>query len=276
MESAKSHKITATVVTEIYEQVLYKPQLYKFGAGRALLFSAKCPGSDRENQDAAAVVSIGDNACVLILADGTGGQPRGADAARVAVKSVIKSVTEAVNNGGELREGILNGFELANHEVIAFGVGAGTTLCVVEVQDSVASPYHVGDSSITVAGERGKIKYDSIPHSPVGYAVEAGMMNQKEAIHDQERNIVSNILGYADMRIEVGPHIPLALRDTLLICSDGLTDNFLPEEIVERVRTGKLKASMENLAAEVHQRMTAPLANQPSAPDDCTVILFRQ
>ena len=82
---------------------------------------------------------------------------------------------------------------------------------------------------------RGRVKLQTISHSPVGYAVESGMLDDQEAMHHEERHVVSNIIGTPEMRIEIGPPIDLATYDTLLVATDGLADNLHIEEIIERI-----------------------------------------
>jgi serine/threonine protein phosphatase PrpC len=77
------------------------------------------------------------------------------------------------------------------------------------------------------------------------------------------------------MRIEIGPSIEMASRDTLVIASDGLVDNLLPSEIVEFVRSGPLDEAVGDLVAEARRRMTEKNGDAPSKPDDLTVIAYR-
>lgn len=76
------------------------------------------------------------------------------------------------------------------------------------------------------------------------------------------------------MRIEIGPSIALGQRDTVLIASDGLFDNLSIAEVVERIRKGKLPASLASLADLAHARMLG-IENQPCKPDDLSVIAIR-
>jgi serine/threonine protein phosphatase PrpC len=126
-----------------------------------------------------------------------------------------------------------------------------------------------------VVGQRGKIKLQSVPHSPVGYGVESGFLDETEAMFHEERHIVSNVVGTPDMRIEVGPTLELASKDTLLIASDGLWDNLHLEEIVEAIRKGPLHRVVSLVADKCDQRMRNGVENAPSKPDDLTFILFR-
>src|SRR4029453_4535640 len=123
---------------------------------------------------------------------------------------------EAQREGWPLRTAMMNGIERANESIRGLGVGAGTTLSAVELAKGAVRPYHVGDSMILLIGQRGRVKLETVPHSPVGFAVEAGLLDVDEAMHHAERHIVSNVLGAPDMRIEVGSQRRIAPRDPLL------------------------------------------------------------
>jgi serine/threonine protein phosphatase PrpC len=146
---------------------------------------------------------------------------------------------------------------------------------VAEIAGATLRTYHVGDSAILVVGQRGKVKLQTVAHSPVGYAVESGLMGEQEAMHHDERHLISNAVGAADMRIEIGSPLRLAARDTVLLATDGLFDNLEIGEIVEGIRVKPLRVVAEGLAQRVAERMRAPSAGEPSKPDDVTFILFR-
>jgi serine/threonine protein phosphatase PrpC len=156
-------------------------------------------------------------------------------------------------------------------------IGAATTLAIVELRQRTVRPFHVGDTVILIIGQRGKIKLQTISHSPIGFAVESGLLDEVDAIHHEDRHLVSNVVGTAEMRIEIGSEIKLAARDTLLIASDGLLDNLQVDEIVDRVRVGPLQRAVARLAKDAGQRMRNGDANSihPSKPDDLTIVAFR-
>jgi protein phosphatase len=202
-----------------------------------------------------------------------GGHAAGEVAARTAVEAVAASVHDARETGLLLRTGIINGFEQANLAVQGLGTGAGTTLAVVELADGCARPYHAGDSVILVVGSHGKIKLETISHSPVGLGVEAGLLDADEALDHEHRHLVLNAVGSDSMRIEIGSAIRLAKRDTVVLASDGLTDNLTIEEIVGVIRKGELSRSLNGLVADCLVRMHGETA--PCKPDDLTVVAFR-
>jgi len=245
------------------------------GPGQACVFSSACPGREGPNEDAALVIELDEHRCVLALADGFGGHPSGAKAAETALLSIEAAFGGQADGGEGLVAAIVAGFEEANRAVREWGIGAATTLSLVAVDGNRARSCHVGDSAILVTGQRGRVKLRPIAHSPVGYAVESGFMDEREAMNHEERHIVSNMIGSEDMHIELGPVLKLAPRDTLLIGSDGLWDNVMFDEVIDTIRQGPLTSRVRDLARLSHTRMNSPRESEPSKPDDLTMVAFR-
>jgi serine/threonine protein phosphatase PrpC len=258
------------------ESAMNVPDGHRIAGGQVAVFSAPCPGKTTANEDSAALIPFAASAGVLVVADGMGGTRRGGEASALAVRALRDSLSEAARTGAMMRTAILDAIETASRAVIDLGVGAATTLAAVEIQGELVRPYHVGDSMILVVGQRGKVKLQTVSHSPVGFAVEAGVLDPAEALHHEDRHLVSNVLGAPDMRIEVGSTLELAPRDTLLLSSDGLLDNLHGEEIVARLRKGPLASGARRLAEDALRRMTKPEEGAPSKPDDLTFVVFRR
>ena len=258
-----------------FEQELLAGAFFDIAGGVVALYSMRCPEKETPNEDAVAIIPTGIDSGVLAVADGLGGAPAGRQASSLAIQCLARAVEEAVGKDVAIRSGILNGFESANEEVLALALGAATTLTVVEFDGRLVRHYHVGDSFSLLTGQRGKIKMQSIPHSPVGYAVEAGLLDETDAMHHEERHMISNVIGSVDMRIEVGSAVELSPCDTLLVASDGLSDNLHMPEIVETIRKGSLDEVTENLARRARERMQGGEGGEPSKPDDLTFAVFR-
>jgi PPM family protein phosphatase len=253
---------------------------FEFAGGTAAVFTTRSPGKSTPNEDVAALLPVTSEAGVLAVADGVGGHAGGERASRLAIETIRQRLLDSVaspasGEADQLRGTILDGIEAANRVVLDLGTGAATTLALIEIQGRTVRPYHVGDSVILLTGQRGKLKMQTIAHSPVGYAVEAGLMNEADAMHHEDRHVISNVIGSNQMRIEIGPPIEMAPRDTLVIASDGLVDNLLPDEIVEFVRSGPLLESLSTMITEAQRRMSAKSDQAPSKPDDLTVIAYR-
>jgi serine/threonine protein phosphatase PrpC len=252
------------------------PLTLAVAGGTVSLFLARGPDRADANEDAALVLPLGSTRAVLAVADGASGHPAGELAARAALESIEASVRSRDAARDDLRSAILDGIEMANESVRAMGMGAATTLAVVEIEQNWARAYHVGDSGVLVVGQRGRLKARTIDHSPAGHALEAGLLDEDEALAHTERHLLTNMVGTPDMRIDVGPSVPLAAHDTLLIASDGLFDNLTFDEIVSRIRKGALAEAVAALARRSRARMAGPPPGGPSKPDDLAVVAFRR
>lgn len=250
-------------------------ELHAMPGGVAAVFSLGDRSRAGPNQDSAAVFPVDERRAVLAVADGVGGHPDGASASSVALGALRDAIDDAVAASTNLRNAILTGFENANRAVGALGTGGGTTLAVAKVEAGRLRPFHVGDSAVAVFGQRGKRKLETLSHSPVGYAVEAGLLDEKEAMHHEERHLISNMVGSDTMRIEIGPPVPLAARDTVLLATDGLLDNLFMDEIIDLTRAGPLDRCAREVAERCLGRMKGGREGKPSKPDDLTFVLFR-
>jgi serine/threonine protein phosphatase PrpC len=253
----------------------------EFAGGTAAVFTTPSPHKPTPNEDVAALLPAGHKAGILAVADGLGGHAGGERASRLAIETIGQVVRQSMESAGQsdadlLRGAILNGIEAANEAVRELGTGAATTLALVEIDGQTIRTYHVGDSAILLTGQRGKLKLQTIAHSPIGYAVEAGLIDEEDAMRHEERHVISNVIGSEQMRIEIGPPVKMAPRDTLLLASDGLWDNLLPGEIVDYVRSGPLERAVGELVAEALRRMARGDGQGPSKPDDLTVIAYRR
>lgn len=257
------------------ESTMEEPAIGPFLDGMAAVFSTRAPAKDGPNEDAAALLRYDDRSGVLVVCDGVGGSPAGRHASRLGIEEMDAHLRFAAEGQGSLRDAVLNGIESANRSVLDLGQGAATTMAVVEMQGNAMRPYHVGDSAILVVGQRGRVRLQTISHSPVGYAVESGLLDEDEAVHHEHRHVVSNVIGSADMRIEVGSSFELARRDTVLLASDGLFDNFYIDEIVALIRKGDLPSVAGSLIEQTRSRMMTHEEKRPGKPDDVTFILYR-
>lgn len=246
------------------------------GGGEVAAYTCRAPDKNTENEDTVAVIPYGPEAAVLVVADGAGGLPAGKRASATAVSSLADSLHAAMEETMLLRTAILNGIDAANAAVQAIGNGSATTLTVITIEGRIARSYQVGDSEAIVVGQRGLVKLQTTPHSPTGFAVQAGFLDEKEALHHEDRYLVSNFLGTADMRIDIGAELRLQPRDTILLASDGLMDNVHLDEIIERIRKGPLAAAVDRVVSLAQRRMAGVAPAQPSKPDDLSLILFRK
>ncbi len=239
-------------------------------------FTHACPGRTTPSEDAAACFQLADGTGVLVVADGVGGHQSGEVASAIAVRSIHRQLC-GITPALSLRSAILDGIDSANQTILDLGIGAATTIAVVELNHSYIRPYHVGDSLITLVSQRGRVKWQAIGHAPVTYAIEAGVMDEEEAMGHPERHLVSNVVGQDDMTISVGPRLQPSARDTLVLCSDGLSDNVATDEMAELIRSGPLQTGCDAVVAIAQNRMvsTDELQDVTGKPDDLTILACR-
>jgi len=248
---------------------------YELPIGSVAVAVAACYDKPGAGEDAAALIPIGKNRIVLAIADGVGGLPAGRKASNIAVSKLRDAMRSIDTDDERPRTAILDGIEAANKELCDLGTGSATTIVVADVQDELVRTFHVGDSAAWLIGQRGVVKFQTTPHSPVGFGVEAGLIDADEALDHDDLHMITNVIGSAEMRIEMSTPTPIARRDTLLLASDGLLDNVLPDEIIELIRTGPVDKALESIWELAAERMQGNDGDTPSKPDDFSAILFR-
>lgn len=257
-----------------FEEIENAARQVDFCGGSVVGCSYRCPGKESNNEDAAALIQLSPTHGVLAVADGIGGQNAGDRAAKSTIQSIIEHCQNAPA-GSRLRMHLLDAIESANREILKWGIGAGATLVVAEYRDGSLRIIHVGDASAVVCSNRGRLKFLAVGHAPVAMAVEIGVLNEEEALLHEDRNIISNCVGSTKMKIEIGPRLAMAARDTLVMASDGLFDNLTSEEIVQIIRAGHFESQVDLLIEESRSRMINA-DEYTGKPDDLTILSFRQ
>ena len=254
-----------------------EPRYLRFGDDEACLFTTISPIKTTSNEDCFLFVPLDENRRVLVVADGVGGMPDGDHASRLTVESIQHYLEEGVPQNHRVRELLLDAIENAHHAIRDRSQGSATTVAVVEIEGSLARTYHVGDSEILFHSNDDGLLWKSLPHSPVGYAVESGQINIDDALFDESRHLVSNVIGADVLSVEINGTFELRAGETLLLGSDGVFDNLRLEEILEYLKFDDLQEAANQLINECRRRMINPDQNQryPSKPDDLTMILYR-
>ena len=224
------------------------------------------------NEDAFIVQPLDTDALLLAVADGVGGNVRGQDASALAIECLRQAVVTRDYDPLQVREQVLSAIDQCNKQLLSTGSGSATTLVVAVITGNEVRPYHVGDSSILVTGQRGLIKQRSTSHSPVGFGLEAGFINDHDALDHEQSHLLLNLIGSSEMRIEVGAPFKLARFDTLLLCSDGVTDNLTVDDIANTIRAGSQERAISSLVSRCREKMSTNAGH----PDDLTAALFRR
>lgn len=223
-----------------------------------------------------------------VVADGVGGQIAGEIASRLTIETVSDYFDgpDTINNiSGHLEQAILAANEAVYHasQENSEHRGMSTTIAMAAVVDNRLYTAHVGDSRIYLLRD-GRLKQISIDHTWAQEAIEAGLLTREQAKTHPNRNVIKRHLG-GKLQIEVDHRLALVEGqsaeeahqnqgltlnpgDTILICSDGLTDMISDDEALQ-----SLNNHFHDLPAATSELIDK--ANQAGGRDNITVVLLQ-
>ena len=176
---------------------------------------------------------------LLIVADGMGGHKAGDFASKYTTESVVESLKQSTVSGPQAM--FEEAISKANTEIIELAAsdvnleGMGTTLVVATVIEHTLYFANVGDSRLYVIGD--EIKQLSKDHSLVEEMVRLGGINEDEAKHHPDKNIITRAIG-AKLDVEIDFfEYRIVEGDIILMCTDGLS-NMVEDEDVFRIIRG--------------------------------------
>lgn len=194
------------------------------------------------NEDNLIVCNCGDY-CLCVVADGMGGHNAGEVASDITVETIKKSfMHNAKKISFKPPKFIIESVGCANKTVFEKsqssddyrGMGTTVTLAVIDKSEKVAYIGNVGDSRTYLINDK-KIVQITDDHTFVQELVKKGEITVLEAKHHSERNIITRAIGSNnDVEIDMF-EIELDDNDTLLLCSDGLTNHISDYEIFDYI-----------------------------------------
>lgn len=212
--------------------------------------------------------------------DGMGGMASGLEASRLAVGAASRRLTGA-DRGPDPLAATVAALRDAHAAILQGCPGGGVTAAAAVLEGEHVRALHAGDAEVLVLTPEGELRYRSVPHSPVGRAVQRGLLSEEAALHHPERHLVHNGLGVRRMSLHLGPRLPLAPGDTVVLATDGVTDNARSSEIAECLRRGDLARGASQLVELCRERMAGSAqrpreAERLGKPDDLTLIAIRR
>ncbi len=204
---------------------------------------------------------------LFIVADGMGGHAAGEVASEIAVDTV--SYVYYQDESDDVSVSLLHAIKRANaliHQRAAENMlrsGMGTTCVAAVLRGNMAYIANVGDSRAYLV-RNGQVKQVSQDHSWVAEQVRAGLLTEDQARTHAQRNVITRSLGtQADVEIDVF-HEPLEEKDSLVLCSDGLSGLVSDDEIRRIVDQSAPQESVYHLVES---------ANANGGPDNITAIV---
>ena len=176
---------------------------------------------------------------VFAVADGMGGHARG-DAASQAVVAVLAEPAGRLDVTAAELHAVLQGADAAVRDLADGGPRPpGSTVTGAVVTYDPGPPYwmvfNVGDSRTHLLRD-GTLEQVTVDHSEVQDLLDAGRISADEAMGHPAANVVTRALGLSGgVRADLWM-IPALAGDRLLLCSDGVTKELRPAELLELLR----------------------------------------
>ena len=196
--------------------------------------------------DTEAVLHLGKNGCLLVVADGMGGMNAGEVASELAIEGVrrafsaIEDFSSITDTPGHIESFMKKVIVDADSDIKSrvkadpATEGMGTTIVMAWVLGNVVHVAWCGDSRAYLFNRNSGLSRLSRDHSYVQQLVDTGKLDPELAFDHPNSNIITRSLGD-------GPSIArpdyvskgLSVGDFIILCSDGLCGLVRDEEILD-------------------------------------------
>jgi protein phosphatase len=239
-----------------------------------LVFGITDVGKKRDHNEDAYHLLPNEN--ILIVADGMGGHNAGEVASMNAVDIAGKYFTperliQMRANRVEIKQQLINALTTAHQGVVDLAktnaeyCSMGCTMIIAFISEQILYTCHVGDSRVYLINQAG-ISQITNDHTTVADLVRTGKMTAEEARYSPISGQLTQALGGPMITPEYS-ECPINKDDLVLLCSDGLWDMLMDEEIFKIANRG---GSLEQTGLKLIEK-----ANEAGGNDNITVILAK-
>lgn len=210
---------------------------------------------------------VGNLPNLFIVADGMGGHRAGDYASRYTTHRIVASVTR--NKDKEpisiLKEAITTANQILMEEAREDEekYGMGTTIVAATILDDRLCVANIGDSRLYVIGDG--IRQVTVDHSYVEEMIRLGKVDAKAARVHPNKNIITRAIGATEDVEADFFEVELAGGESILLCTDGLTNMVEDTVICEVMLSAK--------SPEEKAKQLVELANQNGGKDNITVVI---
>jgi serine/threonine protein phosphatase PrpC len=214
--------------------------------------------------------TVGENSLLLVVSDGMGGAEYGELASELTVLS-IKDALMRMSRKTSPHDRVVAAVEEANHVVWQEGEtrphlkGMGATVTAALIEDDEVYIGEVGDSRAYLI-RSGNIKQVTTDQSFVAQLVERGLLKPEDAVVHPRRNVILQSIGAQEIVQVAVCMFQLKKDDTLLLCSDGLSN---------LVTTGEMLFFSANMEPHLACQKLVDIAKQRGGTDNITCVIAR-
>ncbi|WP_077622067.1 Stp1/IreP family PP2C-type Ser/Thr phosphatase [Sediminibacillus massiliensis] len=226
------------------------------------------------NEDSGGVYINSAQQILAVIADGMGGHKAGDVASHMAASGLKEKweETSAFSSPDQAEEWLTRKIKEVNDSILRHAEqnegcrGMGTTIVAVICTRDFITISHIGDSRCYLANGQG-FKQLTEDHSLVNELVRSGQITKNDADHHPRKNVLLKALGTEpDVQADVSS-IGWEVGNSLLLCSDGLSNKVEDREISDKMQ---LPIGLESIA----QRLI-DLANERGGEDNISLVLVR-
>ena len=250
---------------------------YSWSGGHLSIHLLSDVGKKRSRNEDSCMMCVPEDAGTMQLkgslfavADGMGGASGGMFASRMAVQTLADQYYTIQNGGTPQR--LRKAVEEANRRIFESAEsnpeyrGMGTTVSSLLCLGDCAYVAQVGHSRVYLARETYPLLQVTNDHSLVAEQVRNGYISEEEARTHALKNLITRAVGTKDsVKVDLFS-LRLRVGDTLLICSDGLSNLVGDAEIVDSLLHQNLQAAA---------RMLIGKALAGGGSDNITAVLVR-
>ncbi|WP_314078641.1 Stp1/IreP family PP2C-type Ser/Thr phosphatase [uncultured Granulicatella sp.] len=225
------------------------------------------------NEDAAGYFESKNNIPLMMVCDGIGGHNAGEIASAMALMSIGQAWEKTeFNDIEEVYQWLIKKITEANEAIFTRSAqyedlyGMGTTVVVASIIGNQLMIANVGDSRAYVL-RNFQLKQLTEDQSLVNALLKSGEITPEEAENHPNKNIVTQSLGVTSS-VEIDfVRMTIKNEDTLILCSDGLSDMLSLEEI----------RNVMNHYSDVEQQVEKAVqeANEAGGRDNITVAIAK-
>lgn len=219
---------------------------------------------------AAERLAVDGRGLLLAVCDGVGGRRAGEVASSLALQTLSEEL-DSLGAGCARSEIFRTAVENVSRRVWEESrlypalEGMTTTLTAAVICRGRAVVAHVGDSRAYVLRD-GRMRQITRDHSFVAEMVTSGALTQEEAEKSPYRNVILQAVGQKKQLQVALDALELLPGDTLLLCTDGLSEKVRPEEMARLLQSLDPREASEALVE---------LANERGGEDNITVLIGR-
>ena len=208
-------------------------------------YAATNPGKVRKNNEDSFFAKEYENYGIYVLADGMGGYQGGEEASKIAVETAFVCFKKAIDTGtmnspDEIKETIKDVIARVNKKILNQASKSeelknmGTTMVVAITNENSLYYSSVGDSRLYLLRKGEILSQITVDDTYINKLIVDGVITEKEAETHPQRHVLTKAVGISK-KIETEEEvIELQKGDTLLLCSDGVT-NMVEKKDIENI-----------------------------------------